>query len=268
MRIYDYLDYRQFMHERIKSRPKAGRGELLKIAKHMNGHTTTLSQILGGTRQISLEQAASVCSYFGLGERESRYFLLMVQFERAGTPELKNIFRVQLDEIKKASNELVNLLPHDQTLSDQEKAIFYSNWFYSGVRVLSSVAGYQTVETIAEYFGLPRKVVNEVVGFLVKTQLCIEKNGKIFPGPQYTHLDAGSLLSGRHHSNWRLKAMTRYPSLASDELAYTSPMSISSKDAAQIRKTLVELVEQVNSIRQSTEPEEMFCFNLDWVRVR
>jgi hypothetical protein len=39
--------------------PKSGRGEYLKIAKHLAIHTSTLSQVLSGLKHFTLDQACS-----------------------------------------------------------------------------------------------------------------------------------------------------------------------------------------------------------------
>src|SRR4051812_8266804 len=123
MRVYQYQDYRAFMTDRIKSLPKAGRGELLRIARFAGIHTTNLSQALRGTKQLSLDQACLVADYFGLSDHETRYFLLLAQQDRAATPRLKQVIQVQLDELKKDANELVNVLRKDKDLSEYEKAV-------------------------------------------------------------------------------------------------------------------------------------------------
>jgi len=267
VKIYDFKDYREFLVDKIKAQPKGGRGELAKMARHIRIHTTSLSQILRGSRDLSQEQAVQVSQYFGLNERESRYFLLLVQYRRAGSADLKSLLERQLDEMKSESAELVHRFRADKSLSVEEKATFYSNWFYSGIRVLTSIPGFQTPEAIADYFGLSRALVNEVIQFLLSSGLCVEKKGKLAPGPQYTHLDARSAFSHRHHSNWRIKAMQRHPNLSPLELAFSAPMSLSKRDVEKVKTLLVDAIESVNRIRGPSECEEVFCLNLDWFRV-
>lgn len=267
MNIFQFEDFREYVFREIKSKPNGGRGELLKISKHAKLHTTSLSQILKGDRVISMEHALSLAEYFGLSEAETRYFLLLIQYDRAATKELKAHLKKQIDESKSEHTELVRVLNRDRVLSEHEKALFYSNWFFSGVRVLTSIPGFQSTDAIARRFGLSKQLVNEVVQFLLSTGLCEEKEGKLQPGPQYTHLESGSKFVSRHHSNWRLLAMNKHPTLSQEELAYTSPMSLSVNAAQEVREVLVEAVRKVNQIREnSVSCETTFCLNLDWFR--
>lgn len=266
MRITDFSDYRDFVTNTVRALPKGGRGEFLKIAKHLGIHTSTLSQVLSGLKHLTLDQACSLSHYFGMNELETQYLLHLVEYDRAGTERLRATLTKQMARIKEQSRDLSSVLLSKRTLSGEEKAIFYSNWFYPGIWALTSIPGYQTRESIARYFGLPKLLVNQVVSFLLSTGLCTEENYALAPGTTYVHLEADSPLIGRHHASWRQKAIERHPVLSESEIAYSSPMSLSREDADRIRKLIVGWVEQVNKIRDPS-PCEVLCFlNIDWIR--
>jgi hypothetical protein len=170
-------------------------------------------------------------------------------------------------QIQKQSRELSALVPGKRALSKEEKAIFYSNWYYAGIWALTSIPGNQTPDAAAQYFGLPKHLVNQVVSFLVSTGLCVEKGGLLGPGTTYVHLEADSPFIARHHAIWRQKALERHPVLSESEIAYSSPMSISRQDAERIRTLITEWVEQVNKIRDPSPCEELYFINIDWVKL-
>jgi uncharacterized protein (TIGR02147 family) len=266
MKVYDFSDYRDFVVQTVRSMPRSGRGEYLKIAKHLAIHTSTLSQILSGLKHLTLDQACSMADYFGLGELETQYLLHLVELERAGTERLRTTLKKQLSKIKEQSRELSRVVPGKRELSDEEKAIFYSNWFYTGIWALTSVPGFQTADSITKYFGLPKLLVNQVILFLVSTGLCVEEKGQLRPGTTYVHLEGDSPLIGRHHASWRQKAIERHPLLSESEIAYTSPMSISKEDAEKIRKLIIGWVEQINKIRDPSPCETLYFLNIDWIK--
>jgi uncharacterized protein (TIGR02147 family) len=266
MTVFEFADYRAFILFRIERMPRRGRGELGRIARHLRLHTTTLSQIVRGTRQLSLEHGVLLCEYLGLGEAETGFFLLLIQWDRAGTPELRRLLKGQLDAIRKSKGELTRQLSAGATIPEDQQAVFYSSWFYSAVRVLSSIPGFQSPESIAERLHLPRKLVNQVADFLVRAGLCVRGPEGLAPGPNYTHLDAASPLVARHHANWRLKAVERHPKLTEDEISYTAPMSVSREDAVKIRRLLVDTVKSIHAIREPSACEAAYFLNLDWNR--
>jgi uncharacterized protein (TIGR02147 family) len=264
--IFEYSDYKRYVEKRIHAMPGRGRGEFRKIADHLRMHPTMVSQVFKGDKDLTREQALDLCVYFGLGELETEYFLALVDFERAGSEKLKSRVRKQLTVIKTQSLKLANRLPSETRLSEEARAIFYSNWQYSGIRLLTSIEGYNNVDEIAAYFRISKARAGKIVEFLVQTGLCISADGKLKMGPRQTHLEADSPLVQRHHSNWRLKAMQRYENLTDEELCYTGPMSISAEDFSKIREMLVQLVQGTTKIATTSKEEGLACLNIDWFR--
>ena len=74
----------------------------------------------------------------------------------------------KLDELKKKSENLKDRLTIKAELNDNAKAMFYSQWYYSGIRLATSVKDLKTADQIAAYYNLPLPMVNRVLEFLVK----------------------------------------------------------------------------------------------------
>ncbi len=267
MKLFEFTDYRAFIVATVKSLPKSGRGEYLRIAKFLNIHTSTLSQVLAGTKQFTPDQAAALAEYYGFNELETEYLFVLVHLERAGSERLRNFLRKKLRSLSEKSNHLAAVVPGKKILSPEEKAIFYSNWFYPAIWALTSIEGYQEGDAIAKYLKLPKKLVNQVLAFLLSTGLCEQDAGKLRPGTSYVHLESESPFIGRHHAMWRQRAIERHPVLTESEIAYSSPMSISLEDANQIRKLVIEWVARVNQIREKSSCEALYFINIDWIKI-
>jgi uncharacterized protein (TIGR02147 family) len=244
--------------------PKRGRGEYRKIATQLRMHPTMISQVFKGDKHLTREQAVDLCEYFGLPELETDYFLALVDFERAGSKRLTLKIKKQLESLKLRSLKLAARLPVETKLTEEARAVFYSDWSYSGVRLLSSIEGFQNIDQISEYFGIPKTKVAKIIDFLLHQGLCVAEDGKIKMGPKQTHLEADSPLIQRHHSNWRLKAIQRYEKLTEKELCYSGPMSIGRKDFERIREMLTQLIQQTTKIATDSKEETLACLNIDW----
>jgi uncharacterized protein (TIGR02147 family) len=266
LKIFDYSDYREFVTGTVRARPKSGRGEYLKIAAHLGIHTSTLSQVLSGLKNFTLDQACALAEYLGLNDLETQYLFRLVELERAGSLKLKATLKKQLVELRERSRDLSAVVPGKRQLTEEEKAVFYSNWYYTGIWAITSITGTQTPDAIADAFSLPRPLVNRVIEFLVSTGLCVLDNGLLRPGTTYVHLEQDSPFLPRHHASWRQKAMERHPLLSHSELAYTSPMSISETDAEKIRGLLIGVIAEVNKIRDPSPCEKLYALNIDWFK--
>jgi uncharacterized protein (TIGR02147 family) len=268
MSLFESGNYKTAVLELIEQMPKQGYGQFRKIAEHLNVSSVIVSQVFKGNRDLSQEQAFDLAAYFGFSDLETRYFLLLVQKERAGNHKLKKYFEAQLSEIREKSKELKNRVRKDTELSESTKAIFYSNWYYSGIRLLSSIDGYQNVDAIADHLSLPRATVKRVADFLIEHGLMIDDEGKLKMGPKTTHLESTSPLVSRHHSNWRMRGMNNMEALSPEELFYTGPMSLSNEAMNWVRTELVSLIERVVTHVSASESERLACLNIDWFDFR
>ncbi len=270
MNIFQYTDYRKYFNDRIKeTSPTSKKGLLGRICKATKIHPTVLSQVLGGQRDLNPEQAVVVSDFFGLDETKTQYFLLLVQVDRAGTHKLREILKKQIQEIQFRERQLIKAIPKDKVLSVEERSIFYSDWIYSGIRVLSSIEAYQSVEFIAQKLNLSIAHVSKVVRFLLDHSLCIQEGGKLKPGPLSTHIEATSPIVNQHHKNWRIQAMNRHSTMSHEkELAYTSPMTLSESEALKVREVLIETIQGIcKRVDTSKCVEKGYFINIDWLEI-
>lgn len=246
--------------------PNLGRGHFREIAKQLRMHTSLVSQIFSGDRHLNPEQACDLCRFWGLNDLETEMFLALVHKGRAGSKSLGDMLAKQIQQIRQRADKLSYRLPQDKILSAEAQAVFYSNWSYSGIRLLSSIPQYQNIDAIAEYFDLSKQKVAQVLEFLIAHGLCVrEKNGKVQMGPQRTHLSAESPLIARHHLNWRTKSFAKVDHLEDHELMFTAPMSISRKDATKIKKRILEVIEELSETVKETQPEKLVSLNIDFL---
>jgi len=268
MQIFAYLDYRDYLKETIAALPGHGRGELQKISKAAGIHSSVLSQVVHGNRDLTPEQAAAVAEYFELTEPESVYFLLLTQYARAAGDRLKKLLRSQIEALRTEQTQIAKRVRSSHALTMEEKAVFYSSWFYSAARILCAIPAYSGKEALRKKLGLSPDSFRQMVIFLVEHGLCTEKEGKLSPAIQSTHLDANSPLVGRHHANWRMKAMEKHAGLdKTKELSFTSPMALSRADALRIRTLLLQTIESACDLADPSPSETAYFLNIDWLEI-
>lgn len=269
MSIFDYLDYRQYLKARFASFPKKGRGKSQELANHLRVHPTVVSQVFSGLRDFTSEQVVEVCEFLELSALESRYFRLLVSWASAGTHKLKAVIKAEITEVKSAAQALSARVATTRSLSETERAIFYSSWLYSACRLFCSVSeNGKTLDEISTRFSIARVRTVEIMDFLLKVGLCLEKKGRYVMGPQSTFVEQGSPFLLKHQTNWRLKAIQGADSLSKEELMFTGPMSISQKDFALLREKMAGFIKEFAEVVKNSPAEELACFNMDffWIR--
>jgi uncharacterized protein (TIGR02147 family) len=261
MNIYRHDDYKTYVNERVRLMPE--KGQFRKIARHLGVQPSLVSQVFRGDKDLTSEQASLLATYLGLADGEADYFLTLVHLARAGNDTLRKLLGKRASRLRESAGEPLPA-QGDRPLRDHDKAIFYSNWFYSAIRQATFIQGLGTADAIAAQFRLPRDVVRQVLEFLVSTGLCVREEDRLRAGPQQTSLDSDSPFRSRHHSNWRLRAMDKIVRSAPHELFFTCPMSVSAKDALRIRDLLRSTIDQVDQVVDATQGERVACLNIDW----
>lgn len=267
MNVFEAENYKKLVLERLKGFPKAGHGQFRKIAERLRVHPVIITQVFKGSRELSEEQAIELADYLGFTKLESQYFLSLVQIERAGTVKLKEHHQERLKELQSQSKDLKTRVFEKKALSEEAKALFYSNWFYSGVRLASSIPTLNTPEMMGQYLNLPLPLVHRVLEFLLSHGLVVQTEKGLDMGPAITHVEAGSPLVSRHHMNWRMQAMKRIDRAGMDELFFTFPIVISEKTQSQIREIFVQAIEKCTPLVKDSPSEKLSCLNIDLFNV-
>jgi uncharacterized protein (TIGR02147 family) len=262
MKVFDYSNYKKYVVDLVASMPKKGRGQYSKIALQLKINTVVVSQIFSGTRDLTLEQAYMLTQFFGMNELEKEYFLNLVQKEKASHHELKKHFEQKLKEIKSKSQDLKEII-ESQELDDEAKFQFYSQWYYSAIRLSTLLPGHNSAEAIAQKLKLPLKRVKEVVEFLLRYGLLAEEKEKLKIGPLKTHIGADSPYVIRHHTNWRMKSLENMESLNESEFFFTAPMVLSEEMMAELKRKILELVQDMQEKIKHAKDEKMACLNID-----
>jgi uncharacterized protein (TIGR02147 family) len=234
------------------------------MSEHLRVSTTLLSQVLKTDKHFSLETAAEITEYIGLNNKDSEYFLLLIEHQRAGGFKLKKILEKKLDREQQAGAQLQNRLKADRQLSDEEKMQFYSSWMYSAIRILSALPEMHNAKVISDRLNIPLSTANQIVNFLLEKNLCLIENNKLTYGTYRTHISKDSPFVIKHHQNWRIKGFQSMELRRDEDLFFTQPMALSKEAAEKIRLMLPGIIEQIHAISGPSDSEVVRCFNIDW----
>lgn len=247
--------------------PKNGHGQLMKIAKHIGVNPVVVTQVLKGPRDFSEEQALRLTNYLGLNALESEFFMRLTSLERAGTHDLKQFHREAMKNIKRQAQTPKSRVAVHQELDEPTKSIFYSDWIFSAVRLLTTIVQYRSVDALAERLSLSRARVAEIVEFLINANLIEMSKGDLRITVNSTHVDASSRFVNNHRRNWRLKGLESINRSTPDDLFYSGPCAISEENFKILRSELVEVIASLSKRAPTAKPEALACMNIDWFKI-
>lgn len=266
MDIYSYDDYRVLIKDRLSLLPKSGHGQAKRLAEYVGVSTAFISQVLSRNRHLAPEQNFLVTEFLGLSELETTYFLKLMEWEKSGNHKHKKWLRKSLESIREESKKISNRIQFQKVLSDEEKAIFYSDWHYSAIRMHCSIKP-RSLEDLIHFLGFPRSVVATAIQFLVNCGLIVIKDELYEIGSMSTHVHADSPWVMLHHANWRKKALENVKFPAKVKIHFTSPMTLSQRDAEKIQGMINKMLEDIGNVVDPSPSEQIMCLNIDWFRV-
>jgi uncharacterized protein (TIGR02147 family) len=145
--LYEFESYRLFLREEWAERAKNNsRYSLRAFARQIGVSPTTLSHVISGKKNLSLDTALEVASRLGLNAQETEYFELLVQIEAAKTPELRARYQ-----------ERLRTLNPTRKTTDLTTEFFklISDWHHYGILMLTEVTGFEfTPKNVARRIGI------------------------------------------------------------------------------------------------------------------
>src|SRR5438045_1821295 len=95
MTVFEAANYKTYLTKRL-----ALRGLRSELAEKLGCRPAHISQVLGGKTHFSLEYAIEIDHFLAHSPDESRYFLLLVHRDRAGTKALRGHYEKEMETIR------------------------------------------------------------------------------------------------------------------------------------------------------------------------
>jgi uncharacterized protein (TIGR02147 family) len=267
MNIYNCLNYKEYLLEVIHREPNQGRGFRKKLAEAAKCQLAYISHVLNGNYDFSLEHAEAIAMMLGLSESELEYFLLLVEYSRAGTQRLKSFFKRQILKRQEAQNNLKNRVKIESTLAIEDQAIYYSSWTYSAIHIALTIPVLQTQAALAQRFHLDLKEVKRVLEFLVQKGLAVGSSGNYSPVGSFLHLERDSPMIISHHTQWRQLALQNISIRKEDSLHYSSCFSVAVSDIPKLKNLFSKFLEDATLVIKPSQEEKLLALGLDLFEV-
>ncbi len=263
--IFEFTSYVDYL--KARSGPKARSGFWSALAEACGVNSAFISQVTARQKDLALEQAERATRFLGLTTLEAEFFLLLVQRERAGTPELRSYFLRKLEETQfKARSNLKNRLSGFKEFTPTQQAIYYGHWGYTAIHIALTVPTLRTPQALMAKLGLERDFVAEVLEFLVENGLATFDGSEYRPTSKLVHLDRRSKHIHRHHLNWRVRSLLALDEMRDENLHYSVVVSLSEADYRRYREKLLEFTKQFMADIKDSPEETLAGFTFDFFK--
>ncbi|MDB5106836.1 MAG: hypothetical protein JWP91_4525 [Fibrobacteres bacterium] len=233
--ILQYLDYRDFLRDHYAYR-KAVDGDFSQrtFAREAGlpvSCSSLLPAVIKGRRQLSQNLRIKFGKAMRLGEREYRYFDLLVQFNQAKGMTEKNHFFAQLTKFRSSRAQIVG----------ETQYRFFSKWYYSAVWNYFGIDQKQRHPGVIAANILPPITptqAEEAIKLLLELGL-IKKTASGYAVAErhiYTEKNVQAMAARQHIQELGGMAMQVFETLPADQRQYNALMFSVSKDGFQAIK--------------------------------
>lgn len=266
--LFEFSNYQEFLVSQLGSKSSRS-GQKTLLAEKLNIKASYLSRVLNGDSDLTQEQALTTAQFFSLNGIEQEYFILLVNLQRAGTIELKNFYKHSLNKILNESQKIEKRIHEPQTLSKEDSLKYYSRWIYLAVHVAVSISNLKTLRAIADKFKLKLEETQDILDFLVQTNIISydTKTRSYAVGSTYTHIGNKSDLIYHHHYNWRIKSLEKIAQKDEQALHYSALFSLSKDDALKLKNNFLELIKNHIEIIKPSKEEVLYCQVIDFFEI-
>lgn len=174
MNVFEFQNYRDFLKAELSSRiENNSKYSLRALAKSLDIGSSTLSEVLSGKTNLSLDRARKVGKKLKLKVRQQEYFCELVQFESAKDQTLR----------QEIAERLRRFHPQKMQITDLSLESFkqMSEWVHSIILELPQIPGFEmSPQNIAQTLRIAKPQAELALSRLLKLGLLShDENGKI-----------------------------------------------------------------------------------------
>lgn len=265
MDLFEYIDYKAFLKEKI--RESGERGYLTQIAEAASCQKSYLTQVLNHHVHFTPEHAAGISIFFNFDESEGDYFIELVNLARAGSEILKKRIQRRLAQIKQERLNLSKRFKVESISDDASRALYYSHWLISAVHMAVTIPGLTTPKSLSQHFHVEETEIQKILEKLNSLGVVEKEGGRWKTTSSLIHLPKDSMFSQMNHLNWRMQAVLDSQKANRDHVHYTSIASLSKIDFQSIQATILRMLDQQRKTITSSKEEILGCFTCDWFEV-
>lgn len=170
-KIFQYLDYRSFLKDRLDEAAKKHQKSLRSIAREADFKThTLLVMVLKGKRNLSHHHAQKLAEVFTLTKPETDFLLRLIDFADAHT----------LEERDRAYRELLRFKAFQEVRKvGAAEYEYFSHWYVVAIlEAIGTTHPRANAETLAEALGITTKMAEDALNLLKQLGLLAREGGR------------------------------------------------------------------------------------------
>ncbi|MBN1307211.1 MAG: TIGR02147 family protein [Chitinispirillaceae bacterium] len=264
-RLFEYFDYQEFMRDFYEEKKRENPYISYRyLGSHMHLDPGFLLKVLQGKHHLAERSIPSVCTFFKFSERESRYFEMLIKYNKAKTTS----------DIKLYFEKLMTLRESRARPVEESQYAFYQKWYHSAIHALLSIYEFKGgFKRLASMLTPPitAKQAQESIALLKRINM-IELGGDGIYRPANAFVTSGEKWRSVAIRDFQKETITlsaQSLELHAKELRDISTITValSAKDLPEIRERIRQLRQSILTLDNENEPDTVFQINIQVIPV-
>ncbi|MBN1759136.1 MAG: TIGR02147 family protein [Chitinispirillaceae bacterium] len=259
-RLFEYFDYQEYLRDYYEEKKRDNPFMSYRyLGNHLRLDPGFLLKVLQGKLHLSERSLPKLCSFFKFNERESRYFELLVRYNKAkSTAEIKLYFE-----------KLMTLRDSRSHPMEEWQYAFYQKWYHSAIHALLLIHEFNgSFKRLASLLSPPitARQAQESIRLLMKTGLVTLDADGIYRSTD-AFVTTGDKWRGAAIHNYQKETITLSAEaldLHPKELRDISTITValSAKDLPEIRERIRQFRQSIMTLDNENAPDTVFQVNI------
>lgn len=235
-----------------------------KMAAAAGCQLSYLSQAMAGKVHLTPDHGYGIAKFLRLGEAETEYFMLLVQFKRAGSREHRNYISERLNAFRKANFNLETKIKSSGRLSDSDLQRYYSDWRLQAIHMFLTIPKYQRLNPLATKFKVDEIEILALLDILVALGLAKKVADSWFPILKELHIPIRSPHSIATQFQWKMRALQDLQGPEGSGVHYVGTFSLSNHDIQELKAMVIDFIAKTRALAKKSPEEEVAHLGLSF----
>jgi len=257
-------DYKTFL--RIYLKDPRNRGTAKRLAEILRVQASFLSKLMNSKAHLSSDQAFLIAEHLFQDESRQKYFQILVEFCKSSNQGRRKQLSSDMDKIRHESAKVENYIGKSED-SPLIRSLYYSNWHFGAIHLLTSIRQFQSAKAIARKLGLSEEDILSKLKILQSWGLVKQVDQHWIHSSASIHLNREQGILPQMHSDWRNQSLLSLVGNKPDTVHFTNVHTLSLEDYRKIQKLTLDFIKNAQEISGPSNPEECMILLVDVFRI-
>ena len=259
MNIFMGKDYKNVLKQRVQEK----HGNLTKYSIAAKCQPSYLLRVLKTEAHLTPDQAHRLAEYWALDSDEMDYFLLLVDYARAGDSRHRDFLERKIAGVQREHASLDQVVNRGIVTDMRGVLDYHRDWRISFTHFLSACSKYQTKNALRGRMNISKEELSEILTFLESCEYIKIANHSVKFAKGSGHIPKDSPVLPIFLGNWRQLAVQKSMRKGVSAVHFSNVQTIAQKDLPKLMEVAKQFIRDAKNMCDQSGSDDVVAINLD-----